>query len=223
MEVVSARSALLSNYEVLSLLRELEANQLAQTKIALRVKKEEDERMAAAALSKGKGKEKEVAPPSTVLQHPIEEVSENLRTVEFEAIQYLSADYQPTSRQSDAAIAKLVKKLAQYDLTKAEKLQIVNLAPTQAVELYVIVEEIEDRMGDHMDDVLQLVRESLTAIPTSTQGDDVKEQKTNATSTNGHLNDDEGWDDAEADMDDVEYDDTGEGAGVEGDLEADDD
>lgn len=85
LKVVSARSALLSNYEVLSLLRELEATQLAQTKIALRVKKEEDERIAAAALSKkGKGKEKEVAPPSTVLQTPIEEVSENLRTVEFE-------------------------------------------------------------------------------------------------------------------------------------------
>lgn len=85
LQVVSARSALLSNYEVLSLLRELETTQLAQTKIALRVKKEEDERIAAAALSKkGKGKEKEVVAPSTVLQTPIEEVSENLRTVEFE-------------------------------------------------------------------------------------------------------------------------------------------
>ena len=55
-----------------------------------------------------------------------------------QAIQYLSADYQPPSRQSDAAITKLIKKLAPYDLTKAEKLQIVNLAPTQAVELYVV-------------------------------------------------------------------------------------
>ncbi len=87
-QVVSARSALLSNFEVLSLLRELEASQLVQTKIALRIKKEEDERIAAAALSskKGKGKEREVVPPpsTTVLQAPIEEVSENLRTVEFE-------------------------------------------------------------------------------------------------------------------------------------------
>jgi hypothetical protein len=31
-----------------------------------------------------------------------------------------------------------VKDLAQHDLTKAEKLQIVNLAPTEPVELYVV-------------------------------------------------------------------------------------
>ena len=79
-------------------------------------------------------------------------------------------------------------------------------------------------MGESMEEVLEVVRESLTTLPSSTQGDDSTEQRVTApTSTNGHLDDEEGWDDAEADMDDVEYDDTGEGAGVEGDLEADDD
>ena len=53
------------------------------------------------------------------------------------AIQYLSADYQPTHMQSEAGIAQLTKSLGAYELTKAEKLQIVNLAPTEAVELYV--------------------------------------------------------------------------------------
>ena len=32
----------------------------------------------------------------------------------------------------------MVRDLAPYELTKAEKLQIVNLAPTEAVELYVV-------------------------------------------------------------------------------------
>lgn len=54
------------------------------------------------------------------------------------AIQYLSADYQPTSSQTEAGIVQLTKSLAAYDLTKAEKLQIVNLAPTEPVELYVV-------------------------------------------------------------------------------------
>jgi RNA polymerase Rpb4 len=53
------------------------------------------------------------------------------------AIQYLSADFQPTSSQSEAGISKLIQDLAPYELTKAEKLQVVNLAPTEPVELYV--------------------------------------------------------------------------------------
>jgi hypothetical protein len=40
--------------------------------------------------------------------------------------------------QTAAGITKLTKALAKYDLTKAEKLQIINLAPTQPVELYVV-------------------------------------------------------------------------------------
>jgi len=56
----------------------------------------------------------------------------------FKAISYLSADYLPTSGQSEEGITRLVKNLAPFDLTKAEKLQIVNLAPTLPVELYVV-------------------------------------------------------------------------------------
>ena len=41
-------------------------------------------------------------------------------------------------RQNEERIEKLVKGLAPYDFTKAEKLQIVNLAPTEPVELYVV-------------------------------------------------------------------------------------
>lgn len=146
MEVVNPRAALLSNYEVLQLLRELEADHIARTRIAQRLKKEEEDAAAATA-------------------HP---VSENLRTIEVEAIQYLTADYQPTRVQTAQGIQRLTKDLASYGLTKAEKLQIVNLTPVEPVELYVIVEELEDRLGNCMDEVLGLVRSSLTAPPPST-------------------------------------------------------
>jgi hypothetical protein len=66
LQVVNARAALLSNYEVLDLLRELESEHLQRTKTAHRIKKEEDSAgtfsIAAAA----------------------EDVCENLRTVEVE-------------------------------------------------------------------------------------------------------------------------------------------
>lgn len=56
----------------------------------------------------------------------------------MQAIKYLSEEYQPTRVQTGASIAQLVRDLAPFELTKAEKLQIVNLAPTETVELYVV-------------------------------------------------------------------------------------
>lgn len=41
-----------------------------------------------------------------------------------------------------------MKYLHELKLTKAEKLQIVNLLPKTMVEFYLIVEECEDRFGE---------------------------------------------------------------------------
>ncbi|KAI9066039.1 hypothetical protein FKP32DRAFT_1623195 [Trametes sanguinea] len=209
MEVLNQRSALLSNYEVLSLLKELESDHLAKTKTALRIKKEEE----AAGL-----------PPKH--QAPPDDVCENLRTVEVEAIQYLSADYQPTGSQSEEGIAQLTRTLGQWDLTKAEKLQIVNLAPTEPVELYVIVEELEDRFGDKMEDILNAVKSSLKEPPPTmngtTEGQTTEETMQVETTTYTEYTEEytEQWD---YDANEVVFDDTGEGAGIEGDLDVDDD
>ncbi len=73
-------------------------------------------------------------------------------------------------------------------------------------------------MGDHMEEVLEVVRESLSMTPSSS----MKPQDGTPLVHKGH-DYDEGWGDAEADLNDAEFDDTGEGAGVEGDLEADED
>ena len=56
----------------------------------------------------------------------------------LKAIQYLTADYQPTRVQTAQGIQRLTKNLASFGLTKAEKLQIVNLTPVEPVELYVV-------------------------------------------------------------------------------------
>ncbi|KIK99838.1 hypothetical protein PAXRUDRAFT_8605 [Paxillus rubicundulus Ve08.2h10] len=205
MEIVNPRSALLSNFEVLTLLRELDLDHIARTKTAIRIKKEED-----------------IAGKPTHDTHA-EEVSENLRTIELEAIQYLSADYQPTREQSDAGISQLVRDLAPFSLTKAEKLQVVNLAPTEPVELYVVVEELEDRLGDHMQEILDMVSRSLLADGTTATVETVP-------SGDGHSHADvvevyeeveqEGWD---HDADDVVFEDSGVGAGVEDDLDMEED
>ncbi|KAN0087646.1 RNA polymerase Rpb4 domain containing protein [Tylopilus felleus] len=203
MEVVNPRSALLSNFEVLALLRELDTDHVARTKTAIRIKKEED-----------------VTGKPTLETHS-EEVSENLRTVELETIQHLSAEYQPTSKQSDHGISQLVRDLARLSLTKAEKLQVVNLAPTEPVELYVIVEELEDRLGDRMDEILGIVSKSLSATTSTTppQSAFLNNEPTNIVTVNVYQVEQE-W---EHDTEDVEFDDLGEGVGLEGDLDIEDD
>lgn len=133
-QVLNPRAALLSNYEVLHLLKQLEADHIARTRTAQRLKKEEDDA---------------AGHPN----HPLT-ISENLRTIEVEvsspplcdpphsplpqAIQYLSADYQPTRVQTAEGIQRLTSSLAPFGLTKAEKLQVVNLTPVEPVELYVV-------------------------------------------------------------------------------------
>ncbi|KZT12174.1 uncharacterized protein LAESUDRAFT_754661 [Laetiporus sulphureus 93-53] len=214
MEVLNQRAALLSNYEVLTLLRELESDHLARTKTALRIKKEEE--LAGNHAAK--------------YQVPSDEICENLRTIEVEGIQYLSADYQPTAAQSEAGITQLTRSLSAYDLTKAEKLQIVNLAPVEPVELYVIVEELEDRLGEQMDDILTTVRSSLPdALPIATND---AEDGANANATENvqltysvvesqeYTEEDGMWD---YDANEILFDETGEGVGVEGDLDVEED
>lgn len=82
------------------------------------------------------------------------------------------------------------------------------------------MEELEDRLGDQMQDLLDDVARSLTA-PTSAAGQDIvmdgeyhyaqQQQENNV------------WESNEAEYNDLVLDDTGEGAGVEGDLDVDDD
>ncbi|KAG5646545.1 hypothetical protein DXG03_003313 [Asterophora parasitica] len=205
MEVVNARAALLSNYEVLSLLREQESDHLARAKTAVRVKKEEE---AAGH------------PPRPLGEATFGEPSENLRTVEIEAIQYLSADYLPTTRQTADGISQLVKDLAPYELTKAEKLQVVNLAPALPVELYVIVEELEDRLGDRMEHILNHVQSGLSDAPApAPSSSDVYSavQAPNKTSTLAESYQHEEY------HEEIVFDDVGEGAGIEGDLDMEED
>jgi hypothetical protein len=89
-------------------------------------------------------------------------------------------------RQNDVAIRDLTRSLGKFSLTKSEKLQIVNLAPRQLVELYVvcetpvsantseidprqIVENLEERFSDDdLNEMLQFVEQSFLIAPAST-------------------------------------------------------
>ncbi|KAG9290786.1 hypothetical protein G9A89_011749 [Geosiphon pyriformis] len=74
-------------------------------------------------------------------QNPKAQFPENLQTVSHES---------------------LLEALKKYSLTKAEKLQIINLRPKGRVELHYIIEEAEDRgLMEKLDDILHLVATHL--------------------------------------------------------------
>ena len=85
------------------------------------------------------------------------------------------------------------------------------------------MEELEDRFGDRIDELLGHVQESLT----QSNSDTVKSNGINGALSvqHGSLIVEEGhWDlDADAPYEEDMYDDTGEGAGVEGDLDMEED
>jgi len=119
MEVKNAKAAMLSNFEALSLLNEIQ---------------------------KGHGKQKKM--------------HTNLATVSYEIVQYL--ENTACAKQTPEVIANFMKAIEEYKLTKAEKLQFVNLRPATAVEIQLIVEESEERLTEaQIYQLLQLVADLL--------------------------------------------------------------
>ncbi|KAK9767783.1 hypothetical protein K7432_002119 [Basidiobolus ranarum] len=121
MEIVETRSALLSNFEVLSLLKEQETERKQQA------------------------------------QHKL---PENLLTVEFEVLQFLGETACAT--QSQEQLTNFLEAVKSYGLTRAEKLQILNLRPRSAVEIHLLIEECEERFSqERLEELIQLVKKTL--------------------------------------------------------------
>ncbi|CAG8794610.1 19933_t:CDS:2 [Gigaspora margarita] len=111
---------MLSNYEVLALLREMDEKQREQAN-----------------------------------SNPNVKFAENLKTIQFEVIQNLSSSESPSSTQTPEQIETTLTQLKNYNLTKSEKLQLINLRPQSIAELELIIEDCEDRFG--MDTLRELI------------------------------------------------------------------
>lgn len=107
MEVKNDNSALLSNYEVMQLLSDIQM---------------------------GRGQIK----PN---KH-----QKNLATITYETVKYL--ENTPCKNQTPEIIDNFMSDLRTFNLTKAEKLQILNQCPKSAVEIQLIVEESEERLTE---------------------------------------------------------------------------
>ncbi|GAA5975310.1 hypothetical protein JCM11641_005933 [Rhodosporidiobolus odoratus] len=147
METLNQRAGFLSNYEVLTLLRQQRDDRSQQIKELNEAKR---------------GKDRDGS--EFTARDEIERLQpQDLHTVTFEALRYLEEAVHPMRRQSAEAVTKLLDELEELDLTKAERLQLVNLAPTSIVELHVCVEDISDRFNDsEQEHLLHLIKSHLT-------------------------------------------------------------
>ncbi|GAA6009309.1 hypothetical protein JCM10207_004345 [Rhodosporidiobolus poonsookiae] len=147
METLNERAGFLCNQEVLAILRQQRDERSAQIKDLTASKR---------------GKERDGKEFSA--RDEIERIQpQDLHTVTFEALRYLEDAVHPMRRQTADAVSRLLDELEDLDLTKAERLQLVNLAPTSVVELHVCIEDIGERFPEaEQERLISLVKASLS-------------------------------------------------------------
>ena len=83
----------------------------------------------------------------------------NLATILYETTSYLESSPAATSSMADLADFLEIIKEKQYDLTKMEKVQLVNLKPQNETELHLIIDNIEEKLTEEQrTELLELIK-----------------------------------------------------------------
>lgn len=160
MEVLNPNLTSITAFETLELVRDLKREQA-------RIIEEEIQRSIRS--SDPRSVEQET---NALIQHlnptNLDQVSNNI-LIQFDSNTH---DHLPQSKQSVRSILSLSSTLRSkfgqisghpHGLTKAERLQICDLAPTELVEIYLIIEECDSRFKeDEIEEILSLVKQNLT-------------------------------------------------------------
>ncbi|KAI8366250.1 HRDC-like protein [Blakeslea trispora] len=104
------------------------------------------------------------------IRDPLLQFPEQLRTVQFELNEYLKQT--PVGTQSEEQVQSFLQAISKFELTKAEKLQIINLRPKSTVEIYLVIEECEERFSE--EDLEQMLLVIVTTLP---RDDDEEEEE----------------------------------------------
>ncbi|KND05044.1 uncharacterized protein SPPG_00721 [Spizellomyces punctatus DAOM BR117] len=84
----------------------------------------------------------------------------DLHTIEQEVIKYLKST--PCVAQSSTQVQQFKEALQRYDITKAEKLMLLNIRPRSIAELNPLIEDIDDRLSqDQQEDLVGLIQQLL--------------------------------------------------------------
>ena len=84
-----------------------------------------------------------------------------LATITYSTLKYLEGT--PCKSQSGETFQNFMKALVPFNLTKSEKLQLLNQRPTSAVEIQLIIEESEERLTEEqIEELLEIIVKHLT-------------------------------------------------------------
>ncbi|OQR76041.1 DNA-directed RNA polymerase III subunit RPC9-like [Tropilaelaps mercedesae] len=82
----------------------------------------------------------------------------SLATLSYETLKHL--EQSPAAKQSEDVVVAFLQEIKNFPkpLSKAEKLQLLNLRPTNVAELQVIIENVEERLTEQeLDTLLEIV------------------------------------------------------------------
>ena len=90
----------------------------------------------------------------------------NARSLASEKMVFAYLQQHSAGLRTPEELVVVQESLQQFDLTRIEMLQIINLTPKSVVEVHLIVENCESRLTeDQVEEVLRLVREVLPQPP----------------------------------------------------------
>ena len=97
-------------------------------------------------------------------------IDKHLSTVVYESLEYLKET--PCAHQTPEVINNFLRKCEEkkkvFNLTKVEKIQLINLRPSNPVELQYIIEDSEERFTiEQMDELLEFVMTNLPVEETN--------------------------------------------------------
>ncbi|KAB2599693.1 hypothetical protein D8674_009964 [Pyrus ussuriensis x Pyrus communis] len=87
----------------------------------------------------------------------------NVAPSEYKVFDYLVAT--PACTQTRESIHEFKEKCKEYDLAEAEVLNIINARPYNVVGIFPMIEDIDNRLGDKIQDLVDMVVEVLPSLP----------------------------------------------------------
>nr|XP_043607982.1 uncharacterized protein LOC122579812 [Erigeron canadensis] len=82
---------------------------------------------------------------------------------EYKVYDYL--EHSVASSQTRESIAEFVTKCKPYKLTKTEIATLINIRPTSAVEIDPLIEDLDSRLGESVEELVELIVQMFPPSP----------------------------------------------------------